>query len=585
MNKRQIENKSSDCKSLFLNPANSNQKIYEAMRALIVDEEEIEFVANKFGYNVSTLKTLLSKTLNGKIDLFPSTNRKPKKTKIPDKLNSEIISLRNKGMSAQDILKKMNEQGISMSVRTIERKLKEFGFSKLKRRTNEGLGLTKKNTIIPMTSENIDFEKLKPFNLDCPVAGAFFFIPYIIESGLVEILKKIPLPKSSVIGSTEACLSMLFFKLIGGERLSQIQSLDHESGLGVFAGLNVLPKSTYMSTYSCRCSEKMILDLQQEVITHFNNIYPEMYPSNVINLDFHSIPHFGDESEMERVWCGAKGKTMKGANTVVAHDSESNAIMYTRADILRSEESQELKKFIDFWKRIKGSVNETLVFDCKFTTYKVLDEISPDVKFITLRKRNEKLLQRTAEIPESEWTRVHVPIPKRKRKNISIYEERTTLADCTNEFRQIIIKDHGRANPTFIILNDFDMPIKTVLILYAQRWHVEQKIAELVSFFNLNALTSPLMIRIHFDLLWTIISDMLYHIMAKDLRRFEKCLAPSIFKKFINMPGRIQYDGNGFTIKIRKRAHTPILLGLDKLNNEFSIPWLDNKKMKIEWLP
>ena len=340
-----------------------------------------------------------------------------------------------------------------------------------------------------------------------------------------------------------------------------------------------------MSTYSCRCSEQMVLDLQSEIITHFNRVYPKMYSSKTINLDFHSIPHFGEESEMEKVWCGAKGKTMKGANSIIAHDSGSNAIMYTRADILRSEEAEEIKKFIAYWKKIKGEVNETLVFDCKFTTYKVLDEISKDVKFITLRKRNAALTQKTAEIPESEWQRMHIPIPKRKWKNISVHEEMVKLTDCNTEFRQITIKNHGRANPTYVITNDFDMPIKSILILYAKRWHVEQKLAELVSFFNLNALSSPLMIRIHFDIVWTAIADTLYHVMANDLRRFEQCLAPTLFKKFINMPGKISYDGKSFTLGIRKRAHTPILLGLEKLTNEIKVPWLDGKSLLIKWLP
>jgi len=31
------------------------------------------------------------------------------------------------------------------------------------------------------------------------------------------------------------------------------------------------------------------------------------------NLDFHSIPHFGNKSEMEKVWCGSRGKAMKRA--------------------------------------------------------------------------------------------------------------------------------------------------------------------------------------------------------------------------------------------------------------------------------
>ncbi len=49
---------------------------------------------------------------------------------------------------------------------------------------------------------------------------------------------------------------------------------------------------------------------------------------------------------------------------------------------------------------------------------------------------------------------------------------------------------------------------------------LDHKIAEMVSFFNLNALSSPLMIRIHFDVLWTMIADTLYRRFAQDLRRF-----------------------------------------------------------------
>lgn len=41
------------------------------------------------------------------------------------------------------------------------------------------------------------------------------------------------------------------------ERLSHSNAYDHEPGFGIFAGLNLLPKATYMATYSCRISEKI----------------------------------------------------------------------------------------------------------------------------------------------------------------------------------------------------------------------------------------------------------------------------------------------------------------------------------------
>lgn len=570
----------------FNNPKNKRQRQYEAVRSIIIDNLSYEEAAKKYGYKITTLYSLIRDVKNNRIDLFPEIQTGPKGRRVDVNLQNKIIQYRKMNSSTPEIHKRLKEENIDVSVKTIERILKDAGFSKLKRRTNIELGITSTNKLIPETSVNLDFETLKPFKTDCPQAGVFFFIPYIIESGILDIAKRCKLPGSSIISSTSACLSMLLLKLIGNERLSHMDSYDSEPGLGVFAGLNVLPKATYMSTYSCLTNEDMLLDFQKQIIKQFKKVFPELYGGKFINLDFHSIPHNGDDQSMEKIWCGSKGKTLRGANTIFAQDAQHNTILYTRADILRKEESNEIMRFISYWKNVKGSIDETLVFDCKFTRYTILDELTNDgIKFITLRKRNAKLLEQTFKIPSSEWKKIYLPIPKRKHKKVSIYENHITLPKCKNTFRQIIIKDHGRLNPTYIITNDTDLLIKSVMTVYAKRWHVENKLAELVAFFNLNALSSPLMIRIHFDILWTLIADTLYHKFAMDLRRFENLLAPTIFKKFINIPGRVHYDGSVFKIKIRKRSYTPILMGVEKINRTFKVPWLDNKLMKIEWIP
>ena len=229
-------------------------------------------------------------------------------------------------------------------------------------------------------------------------------------------------------------------------------------------------------------------------------------------------------------------------------------------------------------------MHDTLVFDCHFTRYHVLDELTDDhVRFITLRKRSQKLLESTGNIPKKDWKKVTLPIPKRKYQQVSVHESEVLLRGCKHPLRQIIVKDHGRNQPTFIITNDRELALDTSLETYAKRWHIENKLSELVSFFNLNALSSPLMIRIHFDILWTMIADTLYRRFARDLRRFEHLHAPSIFKRFINMPGRVVYKDGLFQVKIRKRSHTPILMGVQKLAHPFPVPWLNNLPLEIIW--
>lgn len=568
----------------FNSPVSQRQKQYEVVRAVVIEKQTVPNAAKRFGYSPNTVYSLIRDVKARKIDLFPVTEKGPKQRRTPAEVQNKIIEYRKRELSTNDIQNALAKEAINISAITVERILKSSGFGKLKRRTNIELGKTLKNKIIPERSEHLDFSLLEEFNVDCPNVGVFFFIPYILESGILELLQKCKLPESSDIGSLQACLSMLLLKLIGSKRLTHIGAYDQEPGFGVFAGLNVLPKPTYINTYSCRCTEPQLMDLQSKIISLFNKRYPGFYNSNYINLDFHSIPHFGDESEMEKIWCGSKGKTMKGANTILASDGESNAVLYTRADILRSEEAQEVKKFISYWKNIKNNVNETLVFDCKFTTYTILDELESDkIKFITLRKRYASLVTKTLKLPKEEWKKVYIPIPKRKYKRVSVYESVVKLKNCTNTFRQVIVKDHGRDKPTFILTNNKELSLQKVLEVYAKRWRVENKIAELVMFFNLNSLSSPIMTRIHFDILWTMVADTLYHRFARDLRRFENNLSPTIFKKFIDTPGRVVYDGNKFLVKIRKRSHTPILMEVEKLQNPVSIPWLDGKSIEILW--
>lgn len=577
-------NEKFDLYSFFENPVSPRQKQYEAIRAIVFEKQPVVAVAKKFGYQVNTVYSFLRDARAGKLDLFPIIRKGPKQKQTPGDIQDKIIEHRKKGLSSTDIKNEITNEGYSISVSTVERILKKAGCKRLKRRTFEELGRTVKNKMIPDRSEHLDFSKLEPFKTDCPSAGVFFFIPYILESGIIDIVTECPLPESSDIGATQACLSMLLLKLIGSKRLSHIGAYDKEPGFGVFAGLNVLPKSTYISTYSCRCSETQLLEFQEKIINNFRTKYSYFYKSEYINLDFKSIPHFGDESEMQKVWCGARGKTMKGANTVFAQDSKSNAIIYTRADILHNEEADEVKRFVSYWEKIRGDVNETLVFDCRFTIYSVLDELEDaGVKFIALRKRFASLLEETEKIPKNEWKKVYVAIPKRKHKHVLVHEQEVLLSNCKNKFRQIIVKNHGRSKPTYILTNDTELELSKILEVYAKRWRVENKLAELVAFFNLNALSSPIMIRIHFDIIWTMIADTLYHLLAQDLRRFENNHSQTLFKKFIDMPGKIEYDGEVFCLKIRKRAHTPILKGVKKLQEPFNVPWLDGKSIKIIW--
>ncbi len=574
-----------DIQAFFLKPKTPRQRQYEALRAYVLEGLSAREAGNRFGFSEATIHTLAHYLRTRKLDLFPEPATGPKDRRATPYVRQAACELRRRqNLSTTEIAERLRDQKIVISPSTVERILKDAGLGKLKRRTLSQRGLTTKNATLAKPAQNLDFSDLEPFRTECQVAGVFFFLPYIIESGIVECLSALPLPESGRIGKVQAGLSFLLMKLIGGRRLSHVRQYDHDVGFGVFAGLGVLPKPTYMGSYSCRMSAETCLELQRKMVGCFVESQPDFYNSSTINLDFHSIPHFGELSEMEKVWCGARSKAMKGANTFFAQDAGNRTLLYSNADILRAEGAGEVLHFVDYWRDIKGVVKETLVFDSRLTSYKVLGELDhAGVKFITLRRRGKKLKEETEALPASAWQKVKLRVPKRKYQAFSANESDVKLKGCAGALRQIIIKDHGRAEPTYVITNNREMKLVEVVGVYARRWRIENKLAELVDFFNLNSLSSPIMVRIHFDLLLSVAASFLYQRFARDLPRFENHLAPDIFRRFVDMPGRVRFDGRGFKVHIRKRAHTPILLGVKKLRGAIEVPWLEGRPLEIVW--
>jgi len=571
-----------DLKAYFVFPQTPKHRQYEALRAYVVEGLPAAEAAERFGFTVNSLYALVHDFRTGKLNFFPPLTTGPSDRRVTPYVRDQINELRKNQLSVDDIVEQLRQENIELSPSTVERVLKDSGFGKLPRRTDAQRGRTKDNMLRAQAAHNLETNTLKPFNEECQVAGLFVFLPYIIDSGILELVEKLPLPQSGVIGKQQAFLSFLALKLMGGERLCHVRQYDHDVGFGVFAGLNVLPKPTYMGTYSCLLSAALCQQLQKDILHQLTNLEPALFSGQTINLDFHSIPHFGEQSEMEKVWCGARNKAIKGANTFFAQDAESQVMLYANADVLRHEGSEEILNFVDYWKDIKGVVKETLVFDSRLTTYKTLQQLDEaQVKFITLRRRGKRLAEETQALPDSCWQQIKLPIPKRKHHTFLVHESEIMLKGCSKPFRQIIMKDHGRADPTYVITNNRDLSLIECLMVYARRWRIENKLAELIDFFHLNALSSPIMIRIFFDLLLSVVASYLYRRLALDLPRFEKKLAPDIFRSFVDMPGRVRFDGQQFEVRIRKRAHTPIMLGVKKLQEPIEIPWLEGRQLKI----
>jgi transposase len=568
--------------NFFKHPKTAGQKQYEALRAFYIEGVPGKEVIRRYGYKYAAFNSLKQRFKSEQLQFFmtPSPGR-PKGTQVSPELIQKIIDYRRKNLSGYQIAEVLDTLGTPVHLRTIFRILAKEGFPKLPRRTHLKIGLTKNNTIVPAYASTLDTDTLSGWKGECSIGGIFLFAPLIQHFDIPSIIKKARLPHSPKISAINYVLSMLALKLVGKERLSRIGDFNQDRGLGLFADLNILPKSTAVSTYSYRLSQKMV--------NHFMKCFVEKqhklktYGSDTINVDFHTIQHYGDESVLEEHWAGARSKRVKGALTLIAQDCDSRCQLYVQTDILKRDADDQILEFVKFWKKIRGKFRQTLVFDSKLTSYKNLSVLDNDgIKFITLRRRGQKMIDEALSIPNSEWKRVKIDAPKRKYKNPLVHDSFIDL-DGYGIIRQLIMRGNGREKPAFFVTNDFKTDTADLVQKYPKRWRIENSIEEAISFFNLNALSSPILIKIHFDVVLTMIADTLYYYLAQSLRGFENCDAEKIFRHFIDMPANIEVKGQDIFIQYPLRAHSPVLrsAGLDKWIPNIS--WLGDRKLHFRW--
>jgi hypothetical protein len=93
---------------------------------------------------------------------------------------------------------------------------------------------------------------LTPRHFRTKFGGLFLFLPFLAADTFDQILEKAGFPGSKMIPAGHAMRSLLALKLFGSARHSHVMSYVLDEGLALFAGLNVIPKRSFLTKYSCR---------------------------------------------------------------------------------------------------------------------------------------------------------------------------------------------------------------------------------------------------------------------------------------------------------------------------------------------
>lgn len=572
-----------DAYDFFNTPHSIAQKQYEALRMYFYDKIPAKEVAEKFGYSYRGFTTIVYNFNNNlklnKIEnlFFMNTVKGRPVKKDISSVNETVIDLRKKFYSVPDIKIFLDANGTKISEKSIYNILKHNGFSKLPRRIKTTKQKLENSKIEAPISTKLNFE---PESFKTGAAGLLCFLPYIQKYGIDKLIETSDYPQTNTINRLSSILSFVCLKLSNVRRYSSDDIWCMDRGMGLFAGLNVLPKAAWFTSYSHRVTGDMNVNFLKQLhkLWQSNNLL-----GDTSNIDFTTIPYWGDAEHLENNWSGKRGKALESMLAVLAHDPDTGIIDYGSANVLHKQESDVVLEYLDFYSTDKNRNLKYLIFDSKVTNYQNLNKLNKEnVKFITIRRRGKNMVDKLDKVPANQWKSKRVEMAGNKHRTLKVYEETVQLKDYEGDIRQISITGHGKIKPAIIITNDFDLEIEKIIRKYTRRWLVEKTISEQIEFYHLNHVSSSMVIKVDFDLTMSILTHNLYRIFALDLERYEHLTAQSIYDKFICNQGDIQINETQINVNLKKKRNLPLILETMKKNANINYSFLNGKKMQFE---
>jgi hypothetical protein len=568
----------------FAAPEKALHRQYEALRAFFLEGQPSYEVARRFGYTPGSFRVLCHEFRHDpekRNAFFQEVKHGPQNAPVRDRVRDLTIAMRKKNLSVYDIQRELAAAGHGISINALSVLLREEGFERLPRRRDDERPATVKPEAAAIA--NINELDLSPRSFRTRVGGLFFFIPLMAKVNLSRVLSKVDLPGSGMIPAEQAVRTLLAMKLIGKERKSHVMDLVFDEGIALFAGLNVVPKRSYLAAYSSRVDHRTNVELMG---AWFDEIQRAgLKRGSSIDLDFHTVPANTEEEPLEKHYVSSRSRSQKGILVFLARDATERVICYSNAGVTKAEQAGEILRFVDFWQKHTGALPAELVFDSQLTTHQYLNELNrKGILFMTLRRRSRKMLGEIFSHPVSAWRRITLNSVTRAFRTPRVLDEKIRLKGYDGNLRQVTVTDLGHEEPTIILTNNLSIKCPTLVTRYAQRMLIENGISDAIQFFHLDALSSMVGLKIDFDLQITLMAAALYRLMAGKIgREYERAQAKKIFRNMLDASADVVITADEVVVTLDKRAHNPYLVASGLADSPTPMPWYGNKRLVIRF--
>src|SRR5271169_3695848 len=336
--------KLTDISQVFLEPANATHRQYEALRAFFVEGIPSAEVARRFGYTPGSFRVLVHQFRQSpRRDFFLTPAKGPQSAPKSDPLRDRVIALRKENLSIYDISRNLAHEGQPLSPVAVALILKDEGFARLPRRADDERPPGSR----PTTADVADVRQLdlSPRSFRTKFGGLFLFLPMLASIPLDRILQKSGFPGSEMIPPGSALRSLLALKLFGTARHGHVMSVVLDNGLALFAGLNVIPKRSFLTEYSCRINPACYPELMRRWFDAVGQL--GLPRGHSFDLDFHTIPFHGEDALVEKHYVSKRSRRQKGMLAFLAQDADTRVFCYANGELAKNEQNDEIIRFVE----------------------------------------------------------------------------------------------------------------------------------------------------------------------------------------------------------------------------------------------
>jgi hypothetical protein len=541
-------------------------------------------VARRFGYSPGAFRVLCHQFRHDptkRAGFFQPVKHGPQRAPARDRVRQLAVAMRKKNLSVYDIQRELAAGGHPISINALTVLLREEGFARLPRRRADERPAAVKPA--PAAIADVRALRLAPRSFRTRVGGLFFFVPLMRQLDLATVVRQAGLPGSKLIPAEQAVRTLLALKLIGKERKSHVMDLVFDEGIALFAGLNVVPKRSYLAAYSSSIGPRTI---ERLMATWFEAV-PQagLARGASLDLDFHTVPANTHHEPLEKHYVSSRSRSQKGMLVFLARDAAERVLCYAKAGIPTVQQPDAILRFVEFWQQRTGRRPEELVFDSHLTTYAHLQRLNQHrIQFITLRRRSKKMLGAIWSRPASAWQRITLRSLTRTFRTPKVLDERIHLPGYTDALRQVTVIDLGHEDPTILLTNHLTLSCAKLVTRYAQRMLIENGISEAIQFFHLDALSSMVGLKVDFDLQITLMASALYRLLATKIgREYERAQAKQLFRNLLDLPATVTIDDQQVSVTLDKRAHNPYLVASGLADQPTPMPWFGSKQLSIRF--